>query len=438
MSRLGPADATYEFLRRALGWSVVLQVVWVFDEAIPAEAIVSMNTWLSRGRLHRRLVAAGIPGARPRWVPADGPPEPVFDHVPVGPSQIESWAGSEMAAVDLDAAAGRCWRLRSAPTDSGGTVLSLCALHLVADGRTLVRAAGEAMSHTAPPAPADLGGDLVSEVKDAAAQVCAGFAGVAAAGVGALVGLAGTRTADTVATRPARSPSADRAPRARPLWATASVPAAEWDSVARRHGGTPNSLYIAVVTGLLRSGGYAPLGDPIKVGVPVDVRAAGDDSSNATAGVSMMLTDDPTPGGSLTAIRGVCKDAFLSLAGRRAEPGDLTALVWLLPSTWLIGAVSAGNGMPDAMVSNLGDIDERAVRLGSATARRTAFRGIAQGVDPALPYRFGDGVQAWLLRGHDEVIFCVAGFDESVFGDGRLRRLLAQELADWQLTHDIW
>ena len=172
--------------------------------------------------------------------------------------------------------------------------------------------------------------------------------------------------------------------------------------------------------------------------MPVDVRAAGDDSSNATAGVSMMLTDDPTPGGSLTAIRGVCKDAFLSLAGRRAEPGDLTALVWLLPSTWLIGAVSAGNGMPDAMVSNLGDIDERAVRLGSATARRTAFRGIAQGVDPALPYRFGDGVQAWLLRGHDEVTFCVAGFDESVFGDGRLRRLLAQELADWQLTHDIW
>lgn len=218
-----------------------------------------------------------------------------------------------------------------------------------------------------------------------------------------------------------------------------SVPAADWDAAARAHGGTANSLYIAVVSGLLRSSCYAPPGDPIKVGVPVDVRAgAGDDSSNATAGVSVMLTDDPVPGGSLTAIRRSCKEAFSALPRKRRARGDLTALVWLLPATWLIGAVSAGNGMPDAMVSNLGDIGDRATRLGAATARRTAFRGMAQGVDPALPYRFGDGVQSWLLRGDDEITFCVAGFGESVFGGGRLRRLLADELAAWRLTHDIW
>ena len=438
MSRLGSADTTYEFLRRALGWSVVLQVVWIFDDEIPTETLASMHKWLGQGRLHRRLAAAKVPGARPRWVPAGALPELVSDHIPVGPDQIESWAGTEMMGVDLDAGAGRCWRLRAAPTVSGGTALSLCALHLVADGRTLVRAAGEAMAHCTVAAPDGSGGDLLSEVKDAVAQVLSASTAVVAAGIGALgVGRGGEPA--LIDNRPPRAEHADRAPQASPAWATVSVPAADWDAAARAHGGTANSLYIAVVSGLLRSSCYAPPGDPIKVGVPVDVRAgAGDDSSNATAGVSVMLTDDPVPGGSLTAIRRSCKEAFSALSRRRPARGDLTALVWLLPATWLIGAVSAGNGMPDAMVSNLGDIEDRATRLGAATARRTAFRGMAQGVDPALPYRFGDGVQSWLLRGDDEITFCVAGFDESVFGGGRLRRLLAEELAAWQLTHDIW
>ena len=444
MSRLGSADATYEFLRRALGWSVVLQVVWTFDDEIPAETLVSMHKWLGQGRLHRRLAAAKVPGARPRWVPAGALPEPVVDHIPVPDAQIGSWAGNEMMGVDLDAGAGRCWRLRTAPTVSGGTVLSLCALHLVADGRTLVRAAGEAMAHstvTAPDVAAGDLGDLLSDTKDALAQVVSASAAVLGAGAGVLADMVGMRRGDEPAVidnRPPRAERAARAPRASPEWATVSVPTADWDTVARAHGGTANSLYIAVVSGLLRSSRYASPGDPIKVGVPVDVRAAADDSSNATAGVSVMLTGDPVPGGSLVSIRRSCKEAFAALSRRRTARGDLTSLVWLLPATWLIGAVSAGNGMPDAMVSNLGEIDERATRLGGVTARRIAFRGMAQGVDPALGYRFGDGVQSWLLRGDDEVTFCVAGFDESVFGGGRLRRLLADELAAWQLTHDIW
>lgn len=51
MSRLGSADTTYEFLRRALGWSVVLQVVWIFGDEIPTETLASMHKWLGQGRL---------------------------------------------------------------------------------------------------------------------------------------------------------------------------------------------------------------------------------------------------------------------------------------------------------------------------------------------------------------------------------------------------
>ena len=79
MSRLGSADTTYEFLRRALGWSVVLQVVWIFDDEIPTETLASMHKWLGQGRLHRRLAAAKVPGARPRWVPAGALPELAVD-----------------------------------------------------------------------------------------------------------------------------------------------------------------------------------------------------------------------------------------------------------------------------------------------------------------------------------------------------------------------
>ncbi|SIR79208.1 hypothetical protein [Williamsia sterculiae] len=442
--RLADEDSTFWFLRRALGWDVVLQTVWVFDGAIPDSALRRMHAGLECGRLHRTLVASRIPGARPRWVGAGVAAPLVVDTETVSTTGVETWAATEMATVDLDPEQGRCWRLRAAPMGDGCTVVSLCALHQVTDGRLMVQSAATAM--TADPSPADgrvrsapVTPVVVGDVVDAAGRVLAVGRGVVRAVVaGWRPG--GDPVRDDIE-RPVRPEAARRSPRATGALATVSVPTHRWDSVAAAHGGTPNALFVAVVTGLLRSGGHAPVGVPIKVGLPVDRRRGDTDlRANATAGVSITLTDDPVSGGDLGSIRALCKAAYQRLeAGQRAATVHLQPLVWLLPASWLIGAATAGSGMPDAMVSNLGDVPAGAQRLGGCRARRITFRGMAQNVDPDLPYRFGDGAQAWLLRTDDQVTFTVWGFDETLFVDeSDLGRQLGAELSAWDLPYELW
>lgn len=448
--RLGDADTTYWFLHRALGWDVVLQLVWVMNGPIAPDTLALLNRQLAAGRLHRRLIVPRMPGARPVWTNAYQAPALVVDHAEIDEAEADDWAAEEMATVRLDAEAGRCWRLRAIRCASGATVISLCALHLVADGRTLVTAAAAAMAATdrGAPAPAPPAGaaerrwsrfahSLVSDARDAAAQVHAAAGGLARVAGSTLRGGAGV--VEPVAAN--RAPIVERSPQARWARATASVPTSEWDRVAANAGGTANSLFIATVTGLLRSSGYAPVGDPIKVGIPVDRRDGEDDPrTNATAGVSIVLTDEPVPGGTLHTIRRACKQAFVALAaGQRPAIAHLQSMVWLIPPAWLVGMVTAGDGMPDAMVSNLGAVPAAAGQLDGATACRFVFRGMAQGVDPDLPYRFGDGVQSWLTRTDDRVTFAVFGCDEEYFdSDEHLRTLLDDELTAWGLVHEVW
>ena len=139
--RLTSEDAPFWFVTPALGWSVVLQLVWVFDEEVSIETLTAMNAAFARGRLNRMLVVPDVVGARPRWVAAPDAPGLAADSRPVPETEIDDWATAEMSSVPLDAEGGRCWRLRSAPTASGGTVVSLCALHVVTDGRGMLAAA---------------------------------------------------------------------------------------------------------------------------------------------------------------------------------------------------------------------------------------------------------------------------------------------------------
>ncbi|GAB99575.1 hypothetical protein GONAM_10_00465 [Gordonia namibiensis NBRC 108229] len=149
--RLATDDAPFWFATPALGWSVVLQLVWVFDEEVSLEAMTSMNAALARGRMHRMLVPSTVYGSRPSWGPAPDAPGLAVDSLPVPDAGVDAWAIAEMSTVPLDAEGGRCWRLRCAPTESGGTVLSLSALHVVTDGRGMVAAAAEAARESGVP-----------------------------------------------------------------------------------------------------------------------------------------------------------------------------------------------------------------------------------------------------------------------------------------------
>ncbi|MBE7160396.1 MAG: hypothetical protein INR72_04040 [Williamsia herbipolensis] len=440
-ARLDGPDLTYWFVDRALGWSVVLQLVWVFPAHLDARLVDGVAARLHDSVLHRRVSPPTVPGARPRWAPSTASLPVLHDDV-IRADAVARWSRDELDAVDLDASEGRCWRLRAAPLDDGGHALSLCTLHLVTDGQGFVRAAAAALASAAPDAriprpvrPTHASGRRVAaDAVDAVRQVALGTVGLARVLAGGLR----RRSAPAPDPRGPRAPLAQRSPQAQVRWAVVSVPTDEWVAAARRHDGTENTLFVAVIAGALRRTGALPPGEPVKVGIPVSRRAQDDGRANATAGVSVYL--DAAAEKDLATVRSRCKAAYTALdAGRRDPTVHLTPLVTVVPPGLAVRAVTAGSGMPDVMTSNIGSWGDDLLRLGSSTARGVAFRGDAQAVVPDLPYRFGDGLQSWVLQAGAETTLSVAAFDESAVPDaGVLHRVLSEELTAWGLPHRLW
>ncbi|MGW6621880.1 hypothetical protein ACWF99_11635 [Nocardia sp. NPDC055002] len=484
--RMQPEDSTYWLVREAFGWSVVLQILWRFP-AYPNRAdLDAFNERLRDSVLNRRLVRAGVPVARHRWVHADLAPELQIDATPIAADGIELWSGTELYSSPLDPEDGPAWRLRGVAVDDGGFLLSLTALHLVADGRTMVNAAMDAMTGTAADplsrprsvgSPARIAADRegtlfhsigmgLRDILDGVGQVVAAGRGIALATTtlirnraplphrgrpsGRSTTTTGTAPSSITITdgqpssaptegHPSKLPAHRRSPRAQCSWARASVDIGHWESVARQHGGTANTLFIAVLAGTLRASGYLD-GGPLKLGIPVSTRTGDDERGNATAGVSVLLTDELVTGGDLGPLRRLCKEAFARLStGQRAAHVHLLPLVSLLPTWLVVRAATAGSGMPDAVASNLGDFAGELHQIGGISATAVAFRGIAQGVDPDLTYRFGDGLQSWAIRSGGTLTFSVAAFDEERFPNAEeLRRLLSGELDGWGLQYRMW
>ncbi len=440
MRRLESQDMTYWFVNRAFDWSVVLQLVWTFPDPIGPDALAQMNSHLGAGRLNRRVVLSAIPAARPRWSHSPETPDVLIDTVPIPARAVEDWARGELDTVDLDPLTGSAWRLRCAPTDTGGCVLSLTTLHLVADGRGMVDAAvaAAAGSGVPDPVPTATGRALFADLVDVVSVISAVGTGV----VKALAGAVRRTPTDGAAplTRAVRAPMHERSPRARTSWAVVTVSATEFAEAARRHHGSVNTLFVAVIAGALRNQGHLPPREPIKVGIPVSQRVDGDDRANATAGVAVMVVDEASAGGDLTALRQLCRNAYERLAaGQRPALMHLRPLMTILPMSVVAKVATTGNGMPDVMTSNLGAFGEEAARIGGVEASAVAFRGDAQRVDPDLPYRFGDGLQAWSLQVGDALTISIAAFDESAFADPtELSRAVSAELDAWSVGHRIW
>ncbi|WP_188490693.1 hypothetical protein [Williamsia phyllosphaerae] len=431
---------TYWFVNRAFDWSVVLQLVWTFDEVVDAAALAQMNAELAVGSLNRRVVLPSVPIARPRWSHSPATPDVVIDTLPIGADGIEAWADGELETVTLDPVDGSAWRLRGVPTADGGFVVSLTTLHLVADGRGMVAAAVAAATSggSSDPVPLSTRRAVLADLADVLTVVSQAGSGVARALTSAVRST--TDDGPPPPARAVRAPMHERSPSARTRWAVVSVSAAHWEEVARRHHGTSNILFVAVIAGALRAAGHLPADEPIKVGIPVSRRTEGDDRANATAGVSVMVRGEVTAGGDLTALRRLCKQAYERLAaGTRPAMMHLRPLMNVLPVSVVAKVATAGNGMPDVMTSNLGVFGPEVARIGGHTASAVAFRGDAQGVDPDLHHRFGDGLQSWSVQVGDTLTFSVAAFDESAFaGASELRAGIAAELDAWGVVHRIW
>ncbi|RIK00071.1 MAG: hypothetical protein DCC47_22565, partial [Acidobacteria bacterium] len=237
MNRLSVVDEIFLYRHRGLGLPVALQGLWRTGDTVGAPLLISLHDALGRGPLGRRVVRPHVPGARPRLEPGlrsyplRYPPEPIPTATRV---------------------------------EGGGTVVSLVCSHVLADARGLIDAVADALAERIRPSDPE----RVSDLRDAARLVRRVARGL----------------------RRARwSPTTGKPPRPRPIRSPArtallDVDALAWDTAADTAGGTPNSLFLALATGVAHRAG---LDWPVRIAVPVDGRTAAPGLPGAGNGVTM-------------------------------------------------------------------------------------------------------------------------------------------------------
>ncbi|WP_415975295.1 hypothetical protein [Rhodococcus sp. 077-4] len=351
-TRLSVIDEIFLRTHRGYGIPIALQGIWRTTETVGREELGRVHDELAIGQLGRRVGKSHIPGARLRWdISSESLP---LDYSPDAIDDIIGWADAQ-ADVRLDPQYGPGWRLTAAPLTHGGTVVSLVCSHALADARGLIDAAAQAFSGTSTPVrPAG------SDARDAFATVLTVLVRCIAATARLWVSkkaraeLRAFTTADTGGIAPHR---------ARQMHSVImDIDAAEWDSAARRMGGSANSLFVAVVAATM-----SELGSPaVTVDIPF---RTGSGDANAIAMATVAVRGDDSP----AAIRAACKAAFGKPVG--APAGYPPEIVQLLPHR-VAAKLTSNPGRGEVLCSNIGDIPDAVHALGPHRSCGLATRAI--------------------------------------------------------------
>lgn len=459
--RVAGADESYDLAERLFGWTAPIQFAWVLGDDPGHDAVVDWATALARGGFGRRIVRTRVPVARHRWVRSDRPPtvyaEPAILNDATD-TAVGAWLDRRLRDVDLDPGAGRGFTVEYAHTRSGRVVLTLLVSHMIADGHAVhdaLRDARRSAEHRLGsvrglPTASEVSGwsGVRGDLLDAASQIPAivrASAVIGRAGVRAVLGR--SATAAPVSDAPSGSdvvgePGDRPAPPQRDAEATLAVvdvPRAQFEARAAALGGTPNSLFTAVLTGVLRATGHAIPPGGTRVCIAVDTRSDGDDRANASGGVWIRLAGPVGPETGLGTIRRLSKEAFARYAATDDAVVDhLQAVARLLPDP-VLGRVMKAVPGPDVTVSNLGAAPAESLAPLGTPAERFAIRAVMQGRSAADRRAQGPALAAWSVQYADTVTVTVFGIHPDLLGDPAVvRSVLAAELTRWGLDHRFW
>ncbi|MGN7132066.1 hypothetical protein ACTHQY_02210 [Rhodococcoides corynebacterioides] len=453
--RVAGADESYDLAERLFGWTAPIQFAWVLRDDPGHDAVVDWATALAHGGFGRRIVRTRVPVARDRWVRSDRPPTVYAEPTVVDEDAVGAWLDRRLRDVELDPAAGRGFTVEYAHTRSGRVVLTLLVSHMIADGHAVHDALRDARrsvenrlgSVRGLPTASEVSGwsGVRGDLADAASQVPAivrATAVIARAGVRAVLGR--SAAAAPVSDAPEGVGAAvDRpAPPQRDADTTLAVvdiPREQWEARAAALGGTPNSLFTAVLTSVLRGTGHVMPPGGTRVCIAVDTRSDGDDRANASGGVWIRLAGPVGPDTGLATIRRSSKEAFARYAVTDDAVVDhLQAIARLLPDVVLGRLMKAIPG-PDVTVSNLGAAPGDSMAPLGAPAERFAIRAVMQGRSAADRRAQGPALAAWSVQYADTVTVTVFGIHPDLVGDtAGLRNTLSSELTRWGLDHRFW
>lgn len=441
MNRVAGADESYLLAEQLFGWSAPIQYAWVFDTEPDHAALTDFGAQLAAGSLSRKVVRAVVPFARHRWVRSPHPPVLRIESAPIADTAIGAWADRTLRGADLDPVAGRGWQLIGVRTTAGRFALSLLISHMVADGQGLYNAL--AAAHAGSSASA-----LPTEAEVLARPRWRADVADALGQLGAAAAAARVIATELWRTRNESKPATPKSPRAAELatdgpdttLAIVDIDRTRWAEQARRFGGTGNSLFTALLAGLVQRSG-APVGaEGLRVCIAVSNREAGDERANASGGVWIRIPDPVAPETGLAAIRTLSKEAFTryAAAGQDKLTDNLQPVVRLLPDR-IIAAMMRAIAGPDTTVSNLGAAPDGALTIAGQRAESFAIRAIMQGRSAAERRRQGPGIAAWAVEYDDKITITFFGIHPDHFGDeDKLRAHITAELEAWGLTGTPW
>ena len=431
-------DHTFFRIERAAGVTNVIQCVWVYNRAIDIDGLRRFHRHLQQGRLRRRIELSPLPFGRHRWVSPSGNSDLEIVESPRPREEFDAWLGNQ-ADTPIDAEHGPGWHLAVLPFTDGGAGVSLVASHCLTDAVGLCEAVADATAgcDNAINWPAAGSRPRWRALREDARQTVRDIPGIGRATVAAArfvrhnLGRAGSAT-------PTPAPSAGADERITPPTATIFVDADEWDARAHSLGGTANTLLEALAARLAQRVGRVTPHGLVTLGMPVNLRTAGDTRANAITTVD--ITVDPAPAATdLRDIRAATKQALIRSQEQPDEQWTLLPLVPLVPQRlgrpW-VGV--ATNSATSVGVSNVGVVNPAVNRPDGTDADHFAMKSLSLGRTTAMMHQLGGLLSLLSGRAQGRVFVSVVAYQpDHPNSNDDLRQHLSSVVSEFSLTATI-
>ena len=139
LNRITADDDLFFKLHSLYPNALVNQLAYRFDTALGRDLLQGWHAHLATGFIARRVRTTRFPIARAHWEPATESLPLRWSDTPIPDDGVLDWF-RDQAAVEFDPERGLVWQLAGAPTESGGTVVTLVASHVACDGGGMMHA----------------------------------------------------------------------------------------------------------------------------------------------------------------------------------------------------------------------------------------------------------------------------------------------------------
>lgn len=401
--------------------------------------------------LGRRVVRPRVPGARSRWYPSADLPPLRLEAMPHDLHQLSEMLDEEISAQP-DPLRNCGWRMAAAPTEDGGTVVLTWANHAFGDARSILKTVFGPRDDSRREAPVlTVKGrpPAINELSEVVLRLRRGVSGSLRLGrEAAIAPWTPERSGEIALLTPAvdalrRRKRTVGALSSRRVTTLVRVKHDDWRSAAGERGGSSNTLFLAVLSNLLRGARVArgdTLEPPLRILLPVDIseHLGGGESSGRPKGHTVIASFVILPGGhpehgDLTAVRAATKEAVMTAVGNLPEtpsnrPAGIVDAMNLLPNPFTHRIAKLVQADVDGVASNVGPIPDFVANVGSHTAEDMYLLAAPMRTD--LTGCFG-------RNGEISTLSFVS--DPARLGPGgNLHDRVAEELDAWGVPATVW